>query len=164
MMFDNVGKKIKYVAQIECWLGIIACLIYGIFTLVEGGNTIIGLYIIIIGSFCCWLASLGLYALGQITENSDIRTSILQKAVKENNGRYTICIDMGNEYVQKVIDSTNEMQFTQERNTESDINDNSDAQCNVLYIDKNTERCKLCGTDQRSGRNVCWKCGAKFIR
>ena len=86
-MFDNVGRKIKGLAKISCWIGIICSFIIGIAIVVimkgiddEVGNVssvvslgvLIAIVVIVIGSFWSWLVSLGIYGFGELVENSRI--------------------------------------------------------------------------------------------
>ena len=74
-MFENVGGKIKTLAKVTTWIGIIASIIVGfgvMFTQKSGGGFLMGLLIMAVGSFASWLASLSSYAFGQLVENSDI--------------------------------------------------------------------------------------------
>ena len=72
-MYENIGGKIKSVAQALCLLGIILSVIIGLFFLVQGGiNILIGLSIIVIGAILSWLSSFLSYGIGQLIENSDI--------------------------------------------------------------------------------------------
>ncbi len=71
-LFNNIGGKLKIVAKIFCWLGIICSIIGGIglmciddYMIGAGIATLIG------GSVFSWLGSLGFYAFGQLVENSD---------------------------------------------------------------------------------------------
>ena len=55
-MFDNIGGKIKGVARVFCWIGIIASLLIGLIMMVTGFNTprgdmmvVIGLAVMIVG-------------------------------------------------------------------------------------------------------------------
>ena len=77
-MFDNVGYKLKMVAKVTCWIGIIASCISGIVLLLQG-NILIGLLSAGAGSLSFWLMSLGLYAFGELVENSDILANIAAK-------------------------------------------------------------------------------------
>lgn len=71
-MFDNVGSKIKAVAKVFAWLGIV---IFGLLVLIvmfaNGDTPVPGLLIIIVGCLGSWLSSLTLYGLGQLIENTD---------------------------------------------------------------------------------------------
>ena len=88
-MFDNIGGKIKEVAKFNCWIGIIASVIGGIViisTLYQ--LAIIGFLIIAFGSLLSWVGSFLMYGIGEMVENSDIRTELAVKESmerKENN-------------------------------------------------------------------------------
>ncbi len=82
-MFNNIGHKIKTVAKIFTWVGIISCVLYGLIIIFSGGkatvngmsfgyaaSTLLGLAIMIIGSVCSWLVNLTLYGFGELVENS----------------------------------------------------------------------------------------------
>ena len=84
-MFSNIGGKLKMVAKIVCWVGIIGSIIGGIVMIASGNSSMIvsGIAVIIGGAVASWVGSLGMYALGEITENSDIRTNLAVKADME---------------------------------------------------------------------------------
>lgn len=69
-MFNNVGSKIKSVAQLVTLIGILVSVISGIVVTVV--DSPIGLIIIVAGSIASWLLSLTLYGFGQLIENTDI--------------------------------------------------------------------------------------------
>ena len=77
-MFDNVGYKLKVVAKIVCWIGIIAAVVSGIALIVQR-MALVGIVTIIGGALIAWLSALGLYGFGELVENSDIRTNIAAK-------------------------------------------------------------------------------------
>ena len=75
-MFDNVGSKLKKMAKVFCWIGIIAFVLLGFITIFAaekqydpGNLRITGFCYLFIGPICSWLSSLGIYALGQIAED-----------------------------------------------------------------------------------------------
>ncbi len=91
-MFNNVGSKIKTLAKVLCWVGIILSVVSGIIIMVAGNNIpfnynygynsyrnsgfsgstfVIGLIVIVVGSLCSWLSSLFTYGFGQLIENTD---------------------------------------------------------------------------------------------
>lgn len=70
-MFDNIGRKIKDVAQIVTWIGIVASIIGGII-ITSTLKSPIGILVMIVGPLISWLSSLTLYGLGQLIENTDI--------------------------------------------------------------------------------------------
>ena len=71
-MFDNIGGKIKKLAQVICWIGIVFSVISGIVLMVNGGNGILtGLFTIIAGCLASWISSFFAYGFGQLIENTD---------------------------------------------------------------------------------------------
>ena len=72
-MFDNIGGKIKAVALVVTWLGIIVSVIVG-FKMISIGEELAfqGFLVMILGSLFSWLGSLTLYGFGQLIENTDI--------------------------------------------------------------------------------------------
>ena len=86
-MFDNIGAKIKTLAKVVCWTGIVASVIWGISLITAGAATrnggaivLSGLLVIVLGALASWVGSFLTYGFGEMVENSDIRTEL---AVKE---------------------------------------------------------------------------------
>ena len=79
-MFENVGNKIKIVAQILCYIGIVGYIIAGIVMLVKAADSyydeelynILGWTFLILGPIASWLNSLLLYGFGVIVNNNDV--------------------------------------------------------------------------------------------
>lgn len=73
-MFENIGGKIKGLAQIVCWVGIIGSVLCGLFIIALGPSELsgVGLLIMIFGSLGAWAGSFMTYGFGQLIENSDI--------------------------------------------------------------------------------------------
>ena len=65
-MFDNIGSKIKILAQVICWVGIIITVIIGVFLMLEG----FGILLIIIGPLFSWIGSFCLYGFGELIEKT----------------------------------------------------------------------------------------------
>lgn len=89
-MFSNIGRKIKVLAQVVCWVGIIAAVISGIIIMAGGASISMGGYeysssasgltvlagflVILLGSLFSWIGSFVLYGFGELIEsNADIR-------------------------------------------------------------------------------------------
>ncbi len=80
-MYTNIGGKIKAVAKVAAWLGIIASVVSGI-TMMSAGNlysygidfgglgVIGGILVIVVGSVIAWLSSLALYGFGELIERT----------------------------------------------------------------------------------------------
>ena len=81
-MFENIGGKIKALAQVVCWIGIIASVICGIImmTIGEAGFNLVGFLIMILGSLFSWIGSFMTYGFGQLIENTD--TLVVEKTNK----------------------------------------------------------------------------------
>lgn len=92
-MFSNIGKKIKVLAKVLCWVGIVCSVLTGIAFIVHGGNAtltvngeyssapalLIGILVIVFGSLASWISSFFAYGFGQLIENTD--------QIRENTSR-----------------------------------------------------------------------------
>lgn len=74
-MFDNIGSKIKYLAQTITIISIICYAAIGL-ALMIAGSALIGFAVILIGLLLSWVSSFLLYGFGQLIENSDILVEI----------------------------------------------------------------------------------------
>lgn len=68
-MFNNIGRKIKTLAEACTCVGITISIIVGLLFLAEG--EVIGIIIAIIGSLVSWISSFLFYGFGQLIENTD---------------------------------------------------------------------------------------------
>ena len=72
-MFNNIGGKIKTLAKVICWIGIISCIITGIVLMaINDDFVLIGILTAVVGSLLSWISSFVLYGFGQLVENSDV--------------------------------------------------------------------------------------------
>ena len=96
-MFDNIGGKIKALAKILCWIGIIGSIIGGI-VIIRAGNAVssyssyygssasssssgvLGVLTMILGSLLSWIGSFFTYGFGQLIEDTQAIHSILYSA------------------------------------------------------------------------------------
>lgn len=83
-MFENIGSKIKTLAKVICWLGIIGSCLSGIsvaIAIIELDDDFAflgffgGIVLAAVGSLFSWLGTLALYGLGQLIDNTDILVS-----------------------------------------------------------------------------------------
>lgn len=72
-MFQNIGEKIKMLAKVVCWVGIVGCVIGGIVLCAAGaglGNDelMIGLGVVLMlaGPLASWIGSFVLYGYGEL--------------------------------------------------------------------------------------------------
>lgn len=79
-MFDNIGGKIKTLAKVVCWLGIIGSVITAIVMFVASGESYktegayvgLGIAFLIGGPLVSWISSFMCYGFGELIENSGI--------------------------------------------------------------------------------------------
>ena len=72
-MFQNIGEKIKMLAKVVCWVGIVGCVIGGIVLCAvgadsdEGGLMIgLGITLMILGPLVSWVGCFVLYGYGDL--------------------------------------------------------------------------------------------------
>ncbi len=86
-MFENIGRKIKTLAEIFCFAGIILSVIVGLlFVFNDNGHNHslrAGLIILILGSFLAYVNSLLIYGFGQLIDNSDEMVMHYRKKERE---------------------------------------------------------------------------------
>ncbi len=83
-MFNNIGGKIKALAKVLCWIGIVLSVITGIAVMASGNSNITingsyaivspivsGIIVIVIGCLISWISSFFAYGFGQLIENTD---------------------------------------------------------------------------------------------
>ena len=85
-MFSNIGGKIKTLAKIICWIGIILSVVTGVIMMIHRTDIVIttssgaeaivspliaGLTIIIVGCLTSWIGAFFAYGFGQLIENSE---------------------------------------------------------------------------------------------
>lgn len=65
-MFNNIGGKIKGVASVICWVGIICSVIIGGSMLLNKYSALVGVVVIIVGALLSWVSSFLLYGIGEL--------------------------------------------------------------------------------------------------
>lgn len=71
-MFNSIGDKIKTLAKVICWIGIITSVLVAFIMLQEESTVLIGLLVLFFGPLFSWIGSFMTYGFGQLIENSDI--------------------------------------------------------------------------------------------
>lgn len=89
-MFDNVGGKIKVVAQFVTFIGIAASIVLFFIMTSSGEAAIIalGFVVLIFGSVSSWLSSLVLYGFGELVDNSDKLLKMNKISLDNQNSNY----------------------------------------------------------------------------
>jgi len=77
-LYTNIGGKIKGLAKVICWIGIVASVIAGIAMMVSmsqlngGLGVLLGLVYMVVGALVSWISSLALYGFGELIENTAV--------------------------------------------------------------------------------------------
>lgn len=78
-MYKNIGKKIKAVAKVFAWIGIILFVLIGLIMagvagVMEGepGLIVAGIIVAVVGALVSWISSFMVYGFGQLIDNSDM--------------------------------------------------------------------------------------------
>ena len=83
-MFDNIGRKIKNLAELVTWLGIIGSVLVGFVVCCIDEHMILpGLLIMVFGSIASWLSSFLLYAFGQQVESTENIEKMLKSRLSD---------------------------------------------------------------------------------
>ncbi len=89
-MFNNVGGKIKAIAKVVAWIGIVICVIYGFVLLVSVEDmALVGLIVMTVGSLLSWVSSLVLYGFGELIDNSAVIANKKESAPTKENTKET---------------------------------------------------------------------------
>lgn len=88
-MFDGVGGILKAWAKVTCYVGIALSIIMGLLVMMgasvsfagwqAAGGIFSGLLTMVLGSLGAWLASLVLYAFGQLSEDTSASRACLER-------------------------------------------------------------------------------------
>ncbi|MBO5206189.1 MAG: SHOCT domain-containing protein [Clostridia bacterium] len=74
-MFDNIGTKIKKLALVTFWVGVVASAFLGLSLLIwsaerGGGSWLVGLIIVAVGCLISWIGCFALYGYGELIEKT----------------------------------------------------------------------------------------------
>lgn len=80
-MFNNIGRKIKSLAKIMCWIGIIISVLAGIVMMTSDLGIVGGILTALLGSLVSWLSNFMMAGFGDLVEN----TAEIAAYIRENN-------------------------------------------------------------------------------
>lgn len=151
-MFEEPGHKLKTVAKILCWLGIIGSVIAAV-TLGKdryGFNLLSFAMILVIGCVTSYISSLVLYGFGEMIEStSNIfghTSRILTKLDRIEQGATQHTMDNSSAESSHPNNSSLRTQTSAEQDLKT----------------KGLVRCPECGTIQSIDRESCYRCGNKL--
>ena len=89
-MFSNIGGKIKMLAKILCWIGIVLSVIAGALIILTNSEAVKlyeevvpplagGIFVIVVGVLGSWIGSFVLYGFGELVDNSSKQKKLLEK-------------------------------------------------------------------------------------
>ena len=141
-MYDNIGSKIKIVAQILFVLGVIGSIIFG-FVICFGSEDFkaIGFLYILLGGLSSWLSTLLMYGFGELIERV---CSIDKKTLIDTSPRIVYKQENSATIKMPITDITNEKQ-------------NVDNNINMSSTVAHSWRCPNC--NKMTSEDVCPYCG-----
>lgn len=87
IVFKNIGGKIKVLASVVAWLGIIGSVIGGIsYMTIDEDFVFLGIIIAVVGSVGSWISSFVLYGFGELVENSAIIAQKQDVTISKSKG------------------------------------------------------------------------------
>ena len=153
-MFDNIGGKIKTLAVVTCFLGIISSVIVGLSQLDHGG-----ILILLLGCLGSWIGAFFIYGFGELIEQAtitaenttEIRSALrsLQPAPVAKTPKPTVAQNYA--AAAKPIPRT-ESSHAAPVGTVTPVHDRTTGE--II--------CPNCNTRQKGDRCVCWSCGQQF--
>ena len=82
--YENIGNKIKGLAQMAFVVGAIAAVITGIALMATDEDLILyGLLVLIVGPIIAWVSSWLLYGFGQLIENTDKEDNDIENNIED---------------------------------------------------------------------------------
>ncbi len=97
-MFTNVGRKIKLLAKVVFWLGVVATVLmmleYAVFLpqryfgTNDATDILRAIVILVIGFFGAWASALLIYGFGEIVENSTLMANNVKPTNTTNMDRF----------------------------------------------------------------------------
>lgn len=163
-MFNNVGEKIKGIAEFITWIGIIVSVIAGLAMMfaLRGRGFVLGIIVAGIGSLVSWLSSITLYAFGQLVESTEENAEYNREILK---------ILQEKQPEEKPVEKTVDAAPTEKLVTtvvcvacgaSNSIRNGVCENCGASSLAENEMTCPVCNTRQRKGRRLCWRCGLEF--
>lgn len=176
-MFDHVGGKIKDVALVFCWIGIIVSVICAIVIWENGDdwNPTFwpGLGVLVGGCLFSLLGSLGMYGFGEMIEEMHANNKLNEQIIKELG-------DLKDKFGQQ---DSKQIPVKEERSPIKNdpapiekklvpaeykpiqpMTDFSTSSCRPTTVSDQEVKCIFCHTLQSSKNDKCANCNAKFIK
>lgn len=142
-MFNNVGKKLKWLAVFCTIAGAFSSIVYGVI-LMYSDSALLGFLVIIIGALISWLSSLLMYGVGELNDNgSDYEKTIIGKLDK-----------MEKQIEQMEKQTTNRAESTPIEQSQQKI-----VPISTEPVPEGMWRCPNCESLEDAGYSRCQSCG-----
>ena len=153
-MFDNIGGKIKTLAVVTCFLGIISSVIVGLSQLDHGG-----ILILLLGCLGSWIGAFFIYGFGELIEQATIaaeNTTEIRDALRSLQPAQAVKA--------KAAPIAHPSTPSGKPIPRTENNHLAPAGIVTPVLDSTTDEiiCPNCGTRQKEHRRVCWSCGQQF--
>lgn len=88
-MFTNIEKKIKTLAKVLTWIGIVGSVLTGLMFIIAGlsrgaggAGVALGILMMALGSLGAWISSMALYAFGQLVEDTKATRELMEDDIR----------------------------------------------------------------------------------
>lgn len=179
-MFSNSGSKVKTLALVQTWIGIAASIIGGI-VLMSLDQSLLGFLTMVFGAFLSWLTALALYAIGEAADcaakaekNAALAVAMLKaiypeaaRTVDTVQPHFSVAAPMPAPMSAPIAPSKH---FCPHCGTPISSYPCSncgyipekDIPVSISETAPGRTQCPICGTEQKSDRLRCVKCGQSF--
>ena len=144
-MFNNVGKKLKWLAVFCTIAGAFSSIVYGAI-LMYSDSALLGFLVIIIGALISWLSSLLMYGVGELNDNgSDYEKTIIEKLDK----------------MEKQIEQMEKQTTNRAESTPIELSQQKIVPISTEPAPEGMWRCGRCGSLNEDGLTGCKYCGTE---
>ncbi len=168
-MFNNIGGKIKQLAELITAFGIIASIVGGLVIMglgSDGEMLVPGLLIGVLGVLISWIFSFVLYGFGQLIESNEEEVLLLKRLSHKND---TVETNMPKQNTEQVHKSQFDSNMANLENLNalrvSGIITEEEYQAAVTVhsqMSTGTVLCPSCKSSVQAGSSFCGICGHKF--
>ncbi len=171
-MFDNIGGKIKTLAKVMCWIGIIVSVIYGIAMIILSFwagvlTAIMGIVFSIIGAVLSWVGSFFTYGFGELIETNENSNASLRKIKSDLDNLKTSYMNNASKGEIKTARKDADAKKSPVEQSDDIQQDNKlscidNSEMIVSLSEKGNVVCPRCGLEQSSSNIKCTSCGTFF--
>lgn len=157
-MFNNIGKKLKTLAEIVCTLGIVASILSAF--VIWGQNSrynstiFIGILVLVLGSLSSWIGSFFTYGFGELIENLE--------TLHADNLKIQSLLNSNQNFSEQKKENSTPYNTIETKQAEQSTPVVSTDETYEVESTMGMIVCPVCGKIQEDNKKTCWNCGAKF--